>query len=251
LYKIDDQTTASNAMLNSRQSGEDRRQYQVVVERIRTLIDADRVQSGWKLPAERELAVQFGVSRQSVREALFALELDGQVEIRGRSGVYVSKAYSVDAIGPTLSHTPTELIQARVVLERAVIALVASRITRNGLQRVGEALEAMRGDLACGLSAIDSDRQFHLSIAEMCGNEALVAVVASLFDSFHSAVPASSSRRIESPSAWQAALAEHEQIFRALEARDMVTADAALCSHLLAAHARIGKPVEPQLRALE
>jgi GntR family transcriptional regulator, transcriptional repressor for pyruvate dehydrogenase complex len=213
------------------------RQYRLVAAQIRALIDVDRIRTGTKLPPEREMAQQFGVSRQVVREALRSLEFEGQVEIRGRSGAYVSGAHKTNAAQPLLDRSPAELIQARVVLERAIITLAATRVSQPSLQRVGAALQAMREDLNRGLCPVAADRQFHLSIAEMGGCEALIGVVATLFDSFHSAIPP---QRVgdDAMNGWRAALVEHEVIFQALKARDPITADAALCSHLLAARNR-------------
>ncbi len=195
---------------------------------------------GTRLPAERELALQLGVSRPSLREALIALEIDGQVDIRGGSGVYVC-APPAGSGGATsaLGDSPAELMQARVVLEGAVIALAAARVTSEGLRRVGDALAAMREDQARGRKPVDADRRFHLSIAEMAGNAVLVDMVGALFDGRHDPIAARMSGEVESSrQAWQVALDEHEAIYRALESRNPHAAAAALCSHLLASHGR-------------
>ncbi len=68
---------------------ETRRLYQTIADQINTLIRHGSFQAGTRLPPERELAQQLGVSRPSLREALIALEIRGQVEIRMGSGVYV------------------------------------------------------------------------------------------------------------------------------------------------------------------
>jgi GntR family transcriptional repressor for pyruvate dehydrogenase complex len=201
------------------------------------LIDEDRISPGARLPSEREMALQLGVSRQAVREALVALQYEGEVEIRAGSGTYVCGTHKGSATQPLLGRSPAELLQERVVLERAIITLAATRVSETGLKRVGAALQAMREDLDRGLPPLAADRQFHLSIAAMGGFEALVDVVATLFDRFHGSIP---SQRLgdDAINGWRAALAEHEVIFQALKARDPITADAALCSHLLAARNR-------------
>lgn len=206
---------------------------------------------GARLPAERELALQLGVSRPSLREALIALEIDGQVDIRGGSGVYVcAPPAGSGGATPALGDSPAELMQARVVLEGAVVALAAARVTPEGLRRVGEALAAMREDQARGRKPVEADRRFHLSIAEMAGNVVLVEMVGALFDGRHEPIAARMSGEVESLSQpWQVALAEHEAIYRALEARNPQAASAALCSHLQASHARwAGEPIESMLR---
>lgn len=226
-------------------AGEARRQYQVVADRIRALIQEEGIAAGSRLPAERELALQLGVSRPSLREALIALEIDGQVEIRGGSGVYVCAA-PLGGAGATsaLGESPAELMQARVVLEGAIITLSAARVTKAGLQRVEEALNAMREEHIRGGKPVDADRRFHLSIAEMAGNAVLVDMVGALFDGRHSPIASRMSGQ-ETLHTWQTAMAEHEAIYRALEARNPQAAAAAMCSHLLASHGRwIGEPTE-------
>ena len=230
-------------------SSDEKRRYQVVADQIRTLIEVDRIRAGSRLPAERDLAALFGMSRQLVREALIALEVEGQIEIRGGSGAYVCTAYTGNAATSLPGGTQVELMQARITLERTVIARAAARVNSRGLRRIGDALDAMRADLACGRTPVNADRQFHLSIAEMGGNVVLAGFVAMLFDGLHGEVPLSLGRQIEVVQAWQAALAEHEAIFRALEAGDPVAASAALCTHLQASRGRwADEPVEPVRR---
>ncbi|WP_457421213.1 FadR/GntR family transcriptional regulator [Roseateles sp. P5_E7] len=236
-------------MVNNR-AGESRRQYQLVADRVRALIDDERVAVGSRLPAERELALKLGVSRPSLREALIALEIDGRVEIRGGSGVYVCAApVGGDPATSSLGESPAELMQARVVLESSIVTLAAARVSKAALQRVGDALEAMREDHANGRKPVESDRRFHLSIAEMAGNSVLVGIVGTLFDGRHSPIGSRMSGQVESTQTWQAAMAEHEAIYRALEARNPQAASAAMCSHLLASHGRwVGEPAAPAVK---
>ena len=71
------------------QAVEAQRLYQQIAQQLRQLIAGGEFPPGSRLPAERELASQLGVSRPSVREALIALEVEGWVEVRTGSGVYV------------------------------------------------------------------------------------------------------------------------------------------------------------------
>src|ERR1700679_1263002 len=68
---------------------ETRRLYLQIADKLRALIDQQQLAPNARLPSERELAQTLGVSRPSVREALVALELEGRVEIRMGSGVYI------------------------------------------------------------------------------------------------------------------------------------------------------------------
>ena len=71
------------------QSVKVQRLYQQVVEQLLELIKREKYTVGMRLPAERELASMFKVSRPTIREAVIALELEGVVEVRIGSGVYV------------------------------------------------------------------------------------------------------------------------------------------------------------------
>jgi GntR family transcriptional repressor for pyruvate dehydrogenase complex len=220
-------------------STDNRRLYQQVADRIRTVIQEGAFGVGARLPPERELALQLGVSRPSLREALIALEIDGRVEIRMGSGVYVcAQPISADRSTPALGESPIELMQARAVLEGAVITLAAARVTPAALARVADSLMAMKREHARGRTPVDADRRFHLGIAEMSGNTVLVRMVGELFDGRHAPLSSRMSGRSETVHTWTAALVEHERIFRALEARDPQAAAAAMCSHLRASEER-------------
>ena len=110
------------------QSIEPRRLYRQIADQIRDLIRSGEFVAGARLPPERDLARQLGVSRPSVREALIALEVEGLVEVRIGSGIYVLgpgvKADAGDAPGADAAavdvHStagPFELMRARYTIE--------------------------------------------------------------------------------------------------------------------------------------
>jgi GntR family transcriptional regulator, transcriptional repressor for pyruvate dehydrogenase complex len=222
---------------------ESKRLYQHIADQIRSLIQGGGFAPGSRLPPERDLAQQLGVSRPSLREALIALEISGLVEIRQGSGVYVVHAANraSDRAGsaiPGLGESPSELMQARAVLEGAVIVLATALITPEKLARLRKTLDAMRANVDEGRSPLDHDRAFHVCIAEMSGNSVLVRMVTDLFDERHSPISARLSGHAETGQTWAAALAEHEAIYRALEERDPLAAQSAIRNHLRASGAR-------------
>src|SRR5690349_10982460 len=102
---------------------EPRRLYQLIADQIRGLIQGGKFPPGSRLPPERDLATQLGVSRPSLREALIALEIDGSVEIRMGSGVYVgNQPLRAAASTAALGDSPSELMAARAALEGVVVA---------------------------------------------------------------------------------------------------------------------------------
>ncbi|HEV8692162.1 MAG TPA: FadR/GntR family transcriptional regulator, partial [Ideonella sp.] len=187
---------------------------------------------GTRLPPERELALQLGVSRPSLREALLALEIEGRVEVRMSSGVYVCAPPPGASEALSLGDSPSELMQARSVLESSIIGLAMARATAPGLERVKSFLEKMRQEVNRGQVPLEADRGFHVAIAEMTGNSVLVRLVGELFDGRYGLISSQLTRRAESARTWAAAVREHEAIYQALEARDLQGAVAAMVWHL-------------------
>jgi GntR family transcriptional regulator, transcriptional repressor for pyruvate dehydrogenase complex len=207
---------------------------------MRELIDSSRLPVGSRLPPERDLAQSLGVSRPSLREALIALEISGHVEIRGGSGLYVCKPVET-ATSPTvasLGESPSEVMQARAMLESAVVMLAAAHATAADLARLGECLDGMRMDLAHKRVPLDNDRAFHITVAEMTGNSVIVRMVGDLFDDRYSPLASHVRLRAESLRTWRAAVDEHKAILRALQLRDPLAASAAMTSHLHASETR-------------
>lgn len=215
---------------------ETRRLYQQVADQIRALIASNAITPGTRLPPERDLAQQLGVSRPSLREALIALEIDGSVEIRMGSGVYVCPPAERPAPTTTaaLGESPSELMQARAVIEGSAVVLACARVTADGLARLRDTLARMRVEMEQGGHPVEQDKQFHLTLAALSGNSVLVRLVGELFDERHSPISSQLRERFDSTQTWQAALDEHEAILQALEAADPLAAQTAMRQHLKA-----------------
>jgi len=216
-----------------------RRLYQQIADQIRDLIRQGGFETGTRLPPERDLAQQLGVSRPSLREALVALDVEGVLEIRGGSGVYVCATPLRPARATrALGDSPTELMQARAAIEGAVVVLACAHADKAALLRLRKIVAGMRAEIAGRRMPLELDRQFHLAVAEMSGNAVMVRIVAELFDGRHSPISAKLSSRFENVRTWNLALKEHEAVLRALEARDPLAAQAAMRSHLKASEER-------------
>jgi GntR family transcriptional repressor for pyruvate dehydrogenase complex len=211
----------------------ERRLYQQVADQIRALIQNGDFGCGDRLPAERELALQLGVSRPSLREALIALEIEGAVEIRMGSGIYVvSAAKTRSSRSAAIGESPVELMQARAVVEGAVTLLAAPQITPEVLASLRRTVASMRAEIEQGRNPIEHDRQFHMLIAEQSGNHVLSRMVGDLFDERHSPISSQFRNRFETRETWRLAVAEHEAILGALEMRDALLAQAMMHTHL-------------------
>jgi GntR family transcriptional repressor for pyruvate dehydrogenase complex len=217
---------------------ETRRLYQQTADRVRQLITHGQYAPGSRLPAERDLAQQLGVSRPSLREALIALEIDGTIEIRMGSGIYVLNIAKPASNSRSLGESPSELMQARAVIESAIIIQATANLSQETLVLLKATVEAMEDEIASGRRPIEQDRSFHLIIAESAGNTLLAEIVADLFDERHSPMSASIRGHFETPESWTTALKEHRAILAALEARNPLAAQAAMHSHLSASGLR-------------
>lgn len=226
-------------MLDQLKQVDSRRLYQQIADQIRALIDKGDYAPGVRLPPERELAQQLGVSRPSVREALIALEIEGSVEVRMGAGVYVcSQTQRKPQAQVGMGESPVELMRARSAIEGTVVTMACARLTPEALAGLRQILDGMLAAMAQNRSPLALDRQFHLAIAALAGNAVLERLVAELFDERHSPIAERLSTRAESAQTWAAALQEHEAIWRALEARDALGAQTALRMHLQASEQR-------------
>ena len=119
-----------------------------------------------------------------MREALIALEVEGYVEVRVGSGVYVTQQRPQAARAELLPRDsgPFELIAARRLLESECAALAARRAGPAQIRRMKAALAAMERDRRRSVMPIENDRRFHLEIAEASGNSALALAVRTLWD---------------------------------------------------------------------
>lgn len=222
------------------QTVEPKRLYRQIAEQLRVLIGKGEFPAGSRLPAERDLAKQLGVSRPSVREALIAMEVEGWVEIRTGSGVYVLDR-STRTHGAQLSPAewgPLELIRARRVIEGEIASIAAMQAKRKDLDAMRKAIETMKTSAGQGVLPLDSDRAFHTAIVEACGNVVLIETVQAFWDSRRGPLFMRLGGYFETLKSWQSAIAEHEIIFDAIKAHDGSAARAAMHAHMDKSHAR-------------
>lgn len=223
-----------------------RRLYRQIADQLRGLIRAGEFPVGSRLPAERDLAVQLGVSRPSVREALIALEVEGLVAVRMGSGVVVIASDTAPSATPVdAPFGPFEVIRARQVIEcelAAMAAQAADAATVDGLQ---QALAQMRADVARGSAPVQGDRQFHLRIAEAADNGPLLRTVAALYDERNTPLFEQLGQHYETLPTWRAALDEHQAVLDAIAARDAAAARTAMHAHLQQSHDRLAGLLPP------
>lgn len=214
------------------------RLYRVIADQIAQKIRLGEFKVGGRLPSERELAEQLQVSRASVREALIALELEGYVTVRVGTGVFVLRDQGVDLARLT-SHTeglsspsdigPFDALETRLLLEPSSAALAAQVASKEQVQAIEQAHRLM----ATSDKPSQADYQFHIAIANACGNAALAAVIQHIWQlALGSAVYSQLDKHLVDAQVWRVAEQEHAVILEAIAAGDSAGAHAAMSAHL-------------------
>jgi len=210
------------------------RLYRKIARQLSELIAAGEFTPGQRLPAERELAQQLGVSRPSVREALIALEVEGVVEVRVGAGVFVTSSAPArsEVTDFDEGEGPFELLRARRSVEGETAARAATEADADDLVGIRAALEDMRRAVMSGQGGESTDRAFHLAIAKATHNGPLMAVVQMLWDQGRGRMWKQMEKHFETPSHRAATLRHHEAILESIEEHDPKKARRAMRAHL-------------------
>ena len=224
------------------QSVEPQRLYRQIAEQLRSLIANGEFQPGCRLPAERDLAKQLGVSRPTVREALIALEVEGVIDVRTGSGIYVvqpgTRAAMADAAHDPGEWGPLELMRARELVEGEVAALAARNAKKAQIAAIEGALAQMHQQAGAGIVPRAGDEAFHTAVAQACGNEVLRDTVHGYWQARSGPMFERLGDHFETPASWKAALVEHATVLDAIRAHDPLAARTAMQSHLKKAYTR-------------
>lgn len=206
--------------------------YQRVANSIVAAIRSGKYPRGERLPPERELAEEFGVSRPTVREAMIALEIRGIVEARRGSGIYVvDVSPPQETNGTEQDIGPFEVTEARRLFEGEAAALAAAIITDEEIAKLEELLAKLAANTTSEIGE-RADRDFHIAIAEATRNSAIASVVETLWDMRYKSPMCMKMFDRARDAGVQPRYDDHSQILKALKARDPQAARAAMRSHL-------------------
>jgi DNA-binding FadR family transcriptional regulator len=215
------------------------RLYRQIAGQIAELIDNGEFPPGSRLPPERELAAQLGVSRTSVREAVISLEIAGRVDVRVGTGIVVREpGRGAEAAGEThrpasdRGAAPFDLLQARGLIEGEVCAQAADAISAAGIAKLRTLVARMRKFADDATRRDAADRAFHVAIAAATGNSTLTLTVEDLWDQRHGDLWTKLEQHFHTPALRKKTLADHEAILAALVARDAAAARTAMRRHL-------------------
>jgi GntR family transcriptional repressor for pyruvate dehydrogenase complex len=221
-----------------------------VVEHVRRLIENGRLKPGDRLPSERDLALELGVSRPSVRSGLEALESMGVVVSRRGAGNFIADGPPDLGIEPLSllaslhGFTPNEMFEARLVLEVGVVGLAARHAAGEPIAAMAEEVTEMFASLEDPAAFLRHDVRFHRAIASGCGNRVLAALMEMVAAQFYEL----RKETVQNARDLRESAEMHRRIFRAIRARDEGAARVAMTEHLQQAqHAQTleAEPGEP------
>lgn len=211
------------------------RLYEQIVRQIEESILKGELTAGSQLPAERDLAKQFGVSRTAVREAIKSLQEKGLVDAFPGRGTFVTNGTpnsmrrsldrlvnSGDAAGQAY------LVEVRDILEPEIAALAAVRASDQDLAAMQEAVDVMDGAAWDSDRYIEADLDFHLALAEAAENP----IVLSLIDSIVGLLREQRLRIFRVDGGPDRGQHHHRRILEAIRRHDPVAARAAMQAHL-------------------
>ncbi len=156
--------------------------FEETVERLGTAIRLGLLAPGTRLPAERDLAEQLGISRSTLRQALTTLVQSGHlVALRGRAGgTFVAEEPPIaqDAGGPLLGEEASAVLDQRVIVETGATLLAAERATAEDFDRLERFIEEMSGSEGARFEVYRrADVRFHIGLAEACHSPMVVAAM--------------------------------------------------------------------------
>lgn len=226
-----------------------KRTYELIVEQINLLCLEQNLQPGDRLPAERDLAGLFGVSRNSVREALKDLESKGVIETRQGGGSFLA-ASKRNLLGnelrTQLDKTQAQLIDDMLELRRAfeveAASLAAQRATTENLEAIRKVLAQMAEAGTDPEVGVQADLDFHLQVAAATKNQLLIDLMATLAKRLEENIRATRRHRFTDASRHQDTLNEHEEIYHAIAANNSELAKRLMDRHISRIRSELHRP---------
>ncbi|MET7854204.1 FadR/GntR family transcriptional regulator [Streptomyces avermitilis] len=225
-------------------------------ERIKKLIIDRRLPSGAVLPTEPELMELLGASRNSVREALKALQAMGIVEIRHGFGTYVGPMSMAPMIEGLAFRTVAghyrgddsllQLLELREAVETGLISRLAGRVAPHDLVELDGLVDRMEREAAEGAGLAETDRAFHATLYRGLGNVLLSEVLEAFWDAFHRV----RTDLVDVPQDPRVTCRQHREILDAVRSGDSIRAEEAIREHFGNIRTRLAstEPIAPNRR---
>jgi GntR family transcriptional repressor for pyruvate dehydrogenase complex len=209
-----------------------------IVSQIKYLISEGKLRPGDRLPPERELIKQFGVSRPSLREALNSLVAMGFLEVKQAKRTYV-KSVTSGMMQDTLSlliradaQKIFDLLEVRKAMEAWGAFLAAQRASEEDLRRLEIIVENMRAAAEEGRSWEKQDTDFHLAMAQATHNTIQIHMMSTVYDLLMSYMSAIFTEIFTDRDKARRLFQQHLQIFNAIKSRSPEKARERILKHL-------------------
>jgi GntR family transcriptional repressor for pyruvate dehydrogenase complex len=207
-----------------------------IVAQIADAVVRGELKPGDRMPTERDLAVQFNVSRTVVRDAVKTLAGRGILRVKHGAGIFI--ATPEDMVSDTLSSLSgalslegpalRDLFELRGVLETQAAGWAASRAEEHHLERLRSILEDARANKEDPKVLSERDAQFHVALAQASGNLVVVRVMLTLLD----LLAKSRQETLSIPGRPQRSIEDHARVLEKIEGRDPEVARQAMLDHL-------------------
>ena len=215
-----------------------------IVEEITSLITKGKLKPGQALPPERELAMQLGVSRVALREAITSLAILGIIEKHWGKGNFISENLNLSIVQKVTKHLIIakeleifEVMEARLTLESEIAALAALRRTEEDIQRIVKALDKYLGTSRKSINRVDYDEELHFAIAKAAKNSILESLQNAVMKKAFQVIKITTKMGI----AYKYTEEEHKRIVDAIVKGDVELARKEMTKHILMAIKRIFK----------
>ncbi len=214
------------------------------VQQLRILIEQNKMQVGDRLPAERKLCEQLGVSRSSLREAIQHLVSKGLLVSKAGSGTFLQQLPSnwsnhqiVEPLSGLIDQDPAyrfDVQEARSILEGGTAWYAARRATQEDMENIRQCYEQIAHYQSIGddNQASIADAKFHLAIAEASHNLVLIQMMRGLFDLLQYNVVLGRRKVYTEAHRFDQLHDQHFQVMHAIERRDPEAARNAVCGHI-------------------
>lgn len=212
--------------------------YIQIYNQILSSILSGEFKIGDKLPAERELCEQFGVSRAPVRQALSALELNGFIYSRQGEGVYI-KSNQPQSDNPKSdqvleSVSPEDIIDVRMNIEPLIIRFAAERATDEDIQELRSIINKMEEETKAGVYVPETDEALHYAIAKATHNELFIKFISDIIHSMKQQEMWQfiRDRTVTRPDYQDVNFREHQSLIKAIEEHNQVEAERLMTLHM-------------------
>lgn len=211
-----------------------KRIYEEVTTELQMLVQSGKFKPGDRLPPERQLAIMFAVSRNSVREAIKSLEQQGMLISRPGAGTFIVASSQTDlhgALGQILSlarNRLADIFELRLLLEPQIAHLAAQRVTEEGLCRLQSLLSEYESALIAEKPVHDLDQAFHDALAAATGNPCVMG----LMEKIQELLCESRDEPLQSALRNWESLEGHRLILDALQRHDCEAARTAMIQHI-------------------